>query len=230
MAYAAVTLSTLQTRLNDRLETSAFYTTAELTLAINEALRVWNLYTGTWRRRVTHVLQPTSDNYFALPQTIVFPMRMEVNGTPMAKSSLTDLDNGQPGWEGQSIGDAGVPTSPQVWAPASLTLIAYWPRVVNATFTVTVDGVSATPVLSGSSDNIDLNEARHNILLGYAKHYLNFKRGSAELQQSGPALQAMLLAAAEENVAFRESSFFRWAMARDEKPRLPEHPAPQQGQ
>ena len=109
MAYSAVTLTTLQTRLDERLEISAFYADAELTLALNEALRLWNLYTGAWRKRVTHVLQPTSDNYFALPQTLVFPMRMEVNGTPMAKSALHDLDHGQPGWEGQVIGQLARP-------------------------------------------------------------------------------------------------------------------------
>ena len=229
MAYTAVTLTTLQARLNDRLGAQAFHTAVETTLALNEALRLWNLYTGTWRRRLTHVLQPTSDNYFALPQPLVFPMRIEVNGTPMAKSSLHDLDHGQPGWEGQAIGQAGIPSSPQVWAPVSLTLMAYWPRVVNATFTLTVDGVSATPVLVSGSDTVDLNESRHGVLLDYAKHYLTIKRGGSEMQQSAPAIQAMLVAAADENALFQESSFFRWAMARDEKPEIPPKVVPQQG-
>ena len=229
MAYAAVTLATLRTRLKDRLEISAFYVDAELTLALNEALRLWNLYTGTWRRRVTHLLQPTSDNYFALPQTLVFPMRMEVNGTPMAKSALHDLDHGQPGWEGQIIGQANIPSSPQVWAPVSPTLIAYWPRVITTAFTVTVDGVSATPILVSDSDTVDLNESRHGVLLDYAKHYLTLKRGGTDMEQSAPALQALLVAAADENELFKESSFFRWAMARDEKPEIPPKVVPQQG-
>ena len=227
MAYSAVTLTTLQTRLDERLEISAFYADAELTLALNEALRLWNLYTGAWRKRVTHVLQPTSDNYFALPQTLVFPMRMEVNGTPMAKSALHDLDHGQPGWEGQVIGQSGIPSTPQVWAPVSPTLMAYWPRVITTTFTVTVDGVAATPILVNGSDTIDLNESRHGVLLDYAKHYLTLKRGGAEMQQSASALQAMLVAAADETALFKESSFFRWAMARDEKPEIPLKVVPQ---
>lgn len=217
MAYTAVTLATLQTRLNERVENSAFYATAELTLAINEALRLWNLYTGTWRRRVTIALTPASDSYFVLPQTLTFPMRIAQGTTPMEKSSLHDLDHGKPGWEGQLIGDAGIPTAPSVWAPASLTLIAYWPRVIATGVTLTVDGVSDTPVLASAGDFIDLNESRHNVLLDYAKHYLSIKRGGMELQATSAALVAFLEAAADENELFRASSFFRWAMARDDK-------------
>ena len=57
MAYANVTLATLKTRLDDRLEISSFYTAAEKLLALNEAIRLWNLFTGTWRQRITHALQ-----------------------------------------------------------------------------------------------------------------------------------------------------------------------------
>ena len=85
MAYQDYTLTTLQSRLNDRVESSAFYSTAELTLAINETIRVWNLYTGTWRRRITHALQVESDPYFVLPQTMTFAMRMQADNTPMTK-------------------------------------------------------------------------------------------------------------------------------------------------
>ena len=229
MAYAAVTLSTLQTRLNERLENSAFYVTAELTLALNEALRVWNLYTGTWRSRITVALKPESDSYFTLPQSMAFPMRMQSGNTPMAKSSLHDLDCGKPGWEGQLIGDTGVPAAPSVWAPVSLTLIAYWPRVALTGTTLTIDGVAATPVLVNAGDYIDLNESRHNVLLDYAKHYLSIKRGGMELQQTSPSLIAFLEAAADENALFRESSFFRWAMARDDKLQVTPFHAPTKG-
>ena len=105
--------------------------------------------------------------------------------------------------------------------------MAYWPRVITTTFTVTVDGVAATPILVNGSDTIDLNESRHGVLLDYAKHYLTLKRGGAEMQQSASALQAMLVAAADENALFKESSFFRWAMARDEKPEIPLKVVPQ---
>lgn len=226
MAYANVTLATLKTRLDDRLEISSFYTAAEKLLALNEAIRLWNLFTGTWRQRITHALQVESDPYFALPQSMTFAMTMSQAGTPMAKASLMDLDYGKPGWEGQSIGDTGVPTAPRVWAPVSLTLMTYWPKVIATGVTLTIDGVADTPVLAADGDFIDLNESRHSILLDYAKHYLNLKRGSAELQQTQPALKAFMASAADENALFRESSFFRWAMARDDKLKLTPFHAP----
>lgn len=218
MPFQDYTLSDLQSRLQERVESSSFYATAELTAAINEAIRVWNLYTGTWRRRITHALQVESDPYFALPQTMTFAMRMQAGNTPMDKSSLHDLDQGRPGWEGETVADGGsVPTSPTVWAPVSLTLIAYWPKVTATGVTLTIDGVSAAPVLSSGGEYIDLNPARVNVLLDYAKHYLGIKRGASELAKTMPAHQALIKAAGDENELFRESSFFRWAMARDDK-------------
>jgi len=216
MAYGIVTLTTLQSRLQERIETSAFVVTAELTNAINEALRMWNLFTGTWRRQVTIALEP-ADPYVTLPQTMVFPMRVQVGNTPMGKSSLLDLDNGQPGWEGETAGDTGIPTTPQVWAPVSLGLIAVWPKVSATGTSISVDGVSATPTLSAGGDFIDLNESLHGVILGYAHHYLAFKRGAKELQATAHALQEMIKVAGEENALFKKSSYFRAAMGLDDK-------------
>jgi hypothetical protein len=218
VAYADYTLTTLRSRLQERVEASAFYSTAELDLAINETIRLWNLYTGTWRRRVTHALQVSSHPYIALPQTMVFPMRIEVDGVPLNKGSLWDLDYGHPGWEAETTGDGGtVPTTPNVWAPASLNLIAVWPRVAATGQTLTIDGVSAAPVLSSAGSFIDLNPSRVNTLLDYAKHYLSIKRGSDEMSLTTAAHQGLIVAAGDENALFRESSFFRWAMAQQDK-------------
>lgn len=216
MAYTAVTLTTLQSRLQERIESSAFVVTAELTLAINEALRLWNLFTGTWRRAVTIALEP-ADVYVALPQTMVFPMRVQLTNTPMSKTSLLDLDNGQPGWEGDTAGDTNIPAAPQVWAPVSLGLMAIWPKVAATGTSITVDGVSATPTLSAGGDTIDLNESNHGVILGYAQHYLSFKSGGQRLKSTSQALTSMIAAAGEENALFKASSYFRSAMATDDK-------------
>jgi hypothetical protein len=218
MAYADYNLTTLRTRLQERVEVSAFVSTAELDLAINESIRLWNLYTGTWRRRVTHALLVQGDPYIPLPQTMVFPMRIEVDGTPLNKGSLWDLDYGHPGWEAETTATGGdVPTTPNVWAPASLTLIAVWPRVAATGQTLTIDGVSAAPVLTAGGDFIDLNPSRVDTLLAYAQHYLSIKRGDAELNLTMGAHKAFLEAAADENDLFRESSMFKWAMAQQDK-------------
>lgn len=228
MAFQDYTLTELQTRLDDRLELSNFYTTPELTLAINEAIRVWNLYTGTWRRRITYALQVESDPYFALPQTMTFATRMQADNVPMAKSSLHDLDHGRPGWQGETVADGGgVPTTPNVWAPVSLTLMVYWPKVTATGVTLTIDGVSAAPVLSAGASYIDLNPARINVFLDYAKHYLAIKRGSSELGKTMNAHKALMMSAADENALFAESSFFKWAMARDDKLHLTPMHAPE---
>lgn len=227
MAYADYQLSDLRTRLLERVENSSFYATAELDLALNETIRLWNLYTGTWRRRITKALVVEGDPYIALPQTMVFPMRIEVDGVPMNKASLWDLDHGNPGWEANTTASGGtVPTTPNVWAPVSLTLIAVWPRVAATGQTLTIDGVSAAPVLTAGGDFIDLNPSRVDTLLAYAQHYLSIKRGSAELGLTINGHQALLKAAADENALFRESSMFRWAMAQQDKQKFTPFHAP----
>ena len=52
MPYQAVTLATLRTRLQNRYGNVAFWSNEEARLALNEALRYWNLFTGRWRTRI----------------------------------------------------------------------------------------------------------------------------------------------------------------------------------
>src|SRR5215831_546298 len=117
MPYQQYTWAQLRPRLTDRWEDVPFWTDPEALLAFNEALRVWNTLTGWWKRRVS-LTTIASAYYYALPATLVYRMRVEVNGKALFNSSLSDLDNGRRHWmtETTTTGN-GVPGRPSMWAP-----------------------------------------------------------------------------------------------------------------
>ena len=53
MTYTAITLADLKVDMAQRYDESIFWTAEEARLAINEALRDWNLLVGRWSRRLT---------------------------------------------------------------------------------------------------------------------------------------------------------------------------------
>jgi hypothetical protein len=175
MAYQQVTLATLRTRLQAKFESVPFFTLAEQDAAINEALQWYNLYTGVWRQR-TEMTTVADQVYYALPGHLVWGARVEFNGYPLALSSLSDLDNGQPGWEAQTTASGGtIPTRPQVWAPVGMTTIALWPADADGENGLIFDGVFETPTLSVPTDYVDLDDTELDALLGEALYLLCMK-------------------------------------------------------
>lgn len=213
MAYAQFTLATLRVRLHDKRDGILQWTPEEEQLAINKALRFWNLLTGYWQRTA---LQNTGNGTveYTLPATMVYGARVAVSGLPLTVTSLTELDLMRPSWRSETVASGGsVPTVPTLWAPCSLLRIAIWPQMASVVVNgLRVDGVSATPVLSEPADFIDLGEELLEVLLNYCLHLLAFKIGGPTFQQTVPHYRAFLRAAAEENGILKANKKFRrWA-------------------
>ncbi len=231
MAYNLVDLATLRTSLFTRVDTSRHWVNEEARLALNDTLLFWNLLTGMWRRQLTPTIQPGGDPYVFLASTMIWPMRMELaTGALIEKTSIAALDYAIPGWEGQQIGDAGVPTAITFWAPRSLQFFVIWPRVAVAT-TVLFDGVSDTPVLVNDGDFIDLDEGLHDVVLNYAAHLLQWKDGGVRLRSTDAARIALILAAGDTNAQLKATAIYRRAAGldadREHRPRLvPEEAQP----
>lgn len=224
MSYATYTWATLRPRLQDRWEDSPFWTDAEALIAINEAFYLWNLLTGVWRRQVTPAVV-LGDPYVALADTLVCPMRVEWDHIPLTKSSKGILDQLRPGWEGETIATPGVPaTTPQLWVPISLRMVAIWPLAAG---TLTIDGVAATPVLSAVGDTVDLSDGWISAVLGYALHAAAFK-DAGRFRATMPMLDEFYAAAGDVNAQLKASSFYRTVLARDmERAIVPLRVAPQ---
>ncbi len=209
MAITRVTLATLSGQLRDRWERVPFWSTEESRFALNEALRTWNMLTGTWKRPVVLGLA-IRDPWVTLPGAILQATRVSSLDRPLGYSSLFDLDYGRPGWEAEhTLFGGDVPTTPRKWAPAGLTLIAIWPAPADGCTTITVDGVADTPQLVDDSDFVDLEDSEHHALIGEALHLATFKEGGTRWEGTMRYHREFLLAAADRNARLQSSTFFR---------------------
>ena len=204
-----VDLLTLRSELKDRYENVPFWSNDEAANGINEALSHWNFFTGTWRKRVVvGMLRDT--HWFALPATLIYNARVQVDETPLHQSSLFDLDYGRPNWEGEStISGGDVPARPMLWAPAGLTLFAVWPSDANACHTLVIDGVHTTPRLSSDTDTVDLEEDDRYAVLGEALHVISFKEGGMRWKSTEGFHKQFLLSVGRQNEQLLRSSYFR---------------------
>lgn len=207
--YQNYTLTDMLTQLSYKFEDVPFWVEAEAIDALNEALLMWNVLTGFWKETIT--LTGTATNWdYALPDSMVFGMRVLYNGKILSQASLSDMDNGKPGWQSQITTSGGnVPTSPQIWLPLSIDMIAIWPAPAVTGGIITVDGVMATPQLVAPGDFINIGNEELGAILGYALHALAFKEGGARFQSTMEYFKEFLQAAAEENDQLTESSEFR---------------------
>jgi len=201
------TLAQMQAKVYDRLQQSPFWTTAEVTKFINEALRTWSVLTGYWRKRITLTTLPTLP-YYSLASFISFGMRVEFNSVPLSQSSVTNWDKGYPEWEGN-------PGTPQEWAPIGLSLIAIRPADAVGNNSLVLDGVANAPILVNANDKIDIGSEEFTALLGYCQYLAAFKEGGQEFESAATLYQAFIKAAAVKNEKLLASAIFRRAMGLD---------------
>lgn len=210
MAYTTTTLADLTIGMAERWDDAVFWTAEEARLAINEALRDWNLLVGRWARRLILSTGAAQVEY-ALGATLLYSARVKVGTRPLVSTSILELDLGMPTWRSETTASGGaVPPFPILWAPISLQRIAIWPATAGVGVNnLIVDGVAATPVLNEDADTVDLGEELHDPLLDYALHVAAFKEGGARWQATLPYFIAFLQAAAEENAMLKSSKAFR---------------------
>jgi hypothetical protein len=209
MSYQEVTLTDALALLAVKTEGVPFWTDAEATNALNEALLMWNLMTGFWKDTIT--ITTSANNFeYPLPASIVFGTRVEFNSKSLSISSVHEMDVSHPGWRTQTTNTGGnVPVEPRHWLPISIDIIAIWPADGDGGNTLTVDGVSATPQMVNGGDFLDIGNEELDVILGYALHVMALKEGGARFTSTTEYFTAFLKAAAEENDQLTHSSMFR---------------------
>lgn len=203
--YTETTLAELQAVMAARWDEVVFWTPEEARLALNEALRDWNLLTGRWRTRVT-LAAPAATPDLTLPGVLTYAMRVTTaTGLPLIPSSVFELDFGHPAWRQET---AAVPT---LWAPLSLTQIAIWPACASAS-SLLVDGVMQTPVLTLPTDPVDLGDEIQDVVCDMALHVAAFKEAGDRWRATRPYFEKFLQAAADENSLLKQNQAYRrWA-------------------
>jgi len=210
MAYQSVTLADLKVALKARWDGVVFWTDEEARLAINEALRDWNLLTGRWRRRLIFSTAADSVEY-GLGASLIYGMRVRIGTTPLVPSSILELDLARPTWRSERTTSGGdVPAVPTIWAPVSLQQIAIWPATATTGVNdLLVDGVASTPQLCEDGDTVDLGEEILDYVLDMALHVATFKEGGPRWRSTQVYFTAFLQAAAEENGLLKANQAFR---------------------
>lgn len=233
--FQQYTLADLQAQLQDEYDGAAFWTDEESRIAINDALRTYNLLTGYWCRRPTPIPTVANQVFYSVPATLTMNLRMTFNLLSMELGSLAEYDNGRPYWQGETTADGGdVPTRPRAYLPSGLRTFAIWPADAAGGGSLLVDGLAATPVLVNAGDFIDIGAEDVGVIVDEALHVAAFKiRGSREWQATFAKHREFLQACADRNSRLATSSYFRKYLGLDrEKDYVPirgRGPAPPTG-
>lgn len=213
MAYTQVTLSELRTQLRNKWDNSPFWTTDEADYAINEALHTYNLYTGVWRQRV-NVTTVAGQVLYTVPAQTWAIVRVEYNGKSIAMTNVADLDNGRPTWQSETTGDAGVPTTVQLWAPVGVQRFVIWPADATGNNSLLCDCLRDTPTLRNDFQTVDLDDSELDALLGEALYIASFKDPSSAPRTQGWH-QEFLRTVMAHNGRLNASDLFRQAAGLD---------------
>jgi hypothetical protein len=211
MPHATVTLADLKVGMAQRWDGTPFWTEEEARLAINEALRFWNLLVGRWHTRVIQSIVGGQLAY-PLPAGLTFAARVKIAGVGgLIVTSTPELDFGRPQWRSETTTTGGdVPTTPIHWAPQGLQTIVLWPTPAGAIVNgLIVDGVANTPILTADGQFVDLGEELHDPILDFALHVAAFKEGGPRWAATHEFYTTFLKLAAEENKLLKASRAYR---------------------
>jgi hypothetical protein len=221
--YQNVSLLTLVTLLQNRIQNTAFYGAVEIREIINEAIRLWQIGSLYWKARM--VAATTAGLVFYDLTTlngtldannkprILMPLRVAFNTKPLDFCAINDMDAGIPLWQIQTTATPGAPTTPQLWGTLGLNYLYIWPADAAGGNALQIDAAVRAPVFltDGSQDanKIDIDSAAISQLLDYAQHVCNIKRGAAMLRATMPKLRSFMKAVATQNSLFAASSIYK---------------------
>ncbi len=205
-----VTIPSLRVLLRERLGPSQFWYDEELEYALLEALRVWQALTGMFT--IQFKTAPKGQQYEPCPGQLARPTRITFGGAggELDKISLWELDEGQIGWEGAAS------AAPAFWSHCGFNEIVFYPRPTQALGEIAIEGMvdMGRDWIFGVSLDV-LSTGDVEALLGYAQHYLSFKEGAGEIDNTMPMLQNFYQRAAAANSRLRRLNFFRASMGVD---------------
>ena len=215
--FTSYTLANLAQMLADRTDQSPYWTGPQAQIAINEALRVYNLLTGVWKQRIVLTTTPGTI-WYTLPSTLVYRVRIEFNSHPLDPGSTHELDNGRPGWEAHTTATGGpVPSTVKLWIPKGLNLLGIYPADAAGSNSLSIDGVRRTPVLASGSDTLNMSRSEKDAILAYALHALSFSAGGQIFASTEVHYKNFITFCATQNPRLLQSNFFRGIMGLDLK-------------
>ncbi len=209
-------------------DNTIFFTLQEKKDAINEAFCIWQTLVGEFKEAAWVIstvqggtgIAPLPIYFYPTPRQLLTTTRVSysTNGvtfTPLALTSLPEMDYGRPGWEDYTPGSLFPPSSPfstpLYWGPNGVGEVFVWPPPAAGAF-LRVEGFSENPRLLSEGDSFPLGDDEVVNFLIYAHHYLTFKEAGAELSSSQEEAKSFIEAAIQRNDVLTTTQFYRRSM------------------
>lgn len=177
-------LTDLQTKVYNRLENNTdFYTITEVTRAINDAVKVANLFSG-FIQATLPVPGGTVANQvdYATPTGLIFPLRVTIGGQVIDKRSWTSMGQASSSWRLDTTANTGIAVS--IWVPAGVTMFALNPADSTGGQVIGVTGVAEPTPLVGGADIVQIPNEFVDIVMDLASHILPLKEGGLIFSQA----------------------------------------------
>lgn len=173
--------------------------TNELRMLVIEGMCEATLLTGfpQVKQSTTPVSLAAFTSFFPNPANAFAILRMEVNGLPVRKCSLWDMDLDHMNWQQDAPG-----TVPTEWMPIGLSGFAIHPQMlapVNAIFTVVQNPVTTAPPYDGTQILPFQSEFNMGFEM-YAAHAAKLKEGNGEFDAGMGLLEGYLSVMAELSI------------------------------
>lgn len=177
MAQATIyTLADLDARVLDRLDNnSIFYPTSERYSAINEAIKVLNIYTGFLQTTVSISGGTQSGKlFYNVPSSVLFAEAVIFNNRPLRRSSIGSLGRRYRDWTSHTTVNFGAVAD---WAPVGLRKIAIHPADNTGGVSLQISGVQEPVKLALVGDSVQIPDEFIEIMEEYASFTLQLKEG-----------------------------------------------------
>ncbi len=183
------TLGQLSEFVYDRVENNELlYTQPEVTAAINEALRIINIFTGFNEDSVQlRGFTVANQLLYQTPTDMLFPTRVAFEGRDLDKVGLRLMGQTYRNWATDTTDTYGPVAR---WIPIGLKTFALHPIDATGGNSVTVTGVMETQQLLNSTDVMQLDDEFVTLVTEYAGHRLPLKETGKTFADASLLIQA----------------------------------------
>jgi len=190
----SVTLANLSDAVYAKLENnSLFYPQEEVTWAINEGLKLGNLFCG-WINKTESVASGgvtiSNRHLYRVPHSIAIPQKVVFEGKELDKIGLFQLFRYWPNWMRDTSHTTGQPVNR--WSPMSLNAIIIHPADSAGGGFLEITGIANLDPLSALTDSISIPKSAIQTVADYAAHIVQCKLGSVPLTQSMPMYRSFI--------------------------------------
>lgn len=183
-----VSLSKLKESVYSQIDDNTlFFTDTEVTWAINEAIRLGNLFCG-W---ITGTLDAPNGGttiadrvVYRVPYEMAVPQKVVFEGKELDKVGLFQLFRGWPDWMKDTTATTGDPVAR--WCPYALDRIILHPADAVGGGLLQITGIVTPDELVSDTDTISIPKTAITMIADYAAHIVQCKLGNVPLTQSMP--------------------------------------------